>query len=62
MSAYRSTLDKINGARDKTESGITKIKSLMTKAEGDTHRVEATIRSKCTQIRQIVDAKEKELI
>lgn len=62
MQAYRTTLDKINGARDKTESAIGKIKSLMTKVEGDTHKVESTIRGKCSQIRMIIDAKEKELI
>jgi hypothetical protein len=36
MSQYRNTLDRINGARDKTETNIARIKFLMTKAEGDT--------------------------
>ena len=36
MSQYKNTLDKINGARDKTDFNITKIKTLMTKSETDT--------------------------
>ena len=36
MTQYKNTLDKINGTRDKTDFNITRIKSLMTKAEGDT--------------------------
>lgn len=36
MNTYKNTLDKINGARDKTESSINKIKALMNKVEGDT--------------------------
>ena len=30
MALYKNTLDKINGARDKTESNILRIKILMT--------------------------------
>lgn len=51
MTQYKNTLDKINGTRDKTDFNITRIKSLMTKAEGDTQKVEATIRGKCQQAR-----------
>jgi hypothetical protein len=36
MTQYKNTLDKINGTRDKTDFNITRIKSLMTKAEADT--------------------------
>jgi len=62
MNQYRNTLDKINGARDKTEYNIDRIKTLMTRAEGDTQKVEAIVRSRCQQIRQLIDQKEKELI
>ena len=48
MSAYRSILDKINGARDKTEGSINKIKGLMGQAEQETFKVEGVIRSKCS--------------
>ena len=34
----------------------------MSKAESDTQKVEATIRGKCQQARQLIDAKEKEMI
>jgi hypothetical protein len=51
MQAYKTTLDKINGARDKTESAIVKIKALMGKVEADTLRVEGAIRGKCQQVR-----------
>lgn len=44
MNQYRNTLDKINGARDKTEYNIDRIKTLMTRAEGDTQKVEAIVR------------------
>lgn len=44
MNQYRNTLDKINGARDKTEYNIDRIKTLMTRAEGDTHKVETIVR------------------
>ena len=47
MQNYRSTLDKINGARDKTDNSIGKIKGLMQKAEQDTQRVEGIIRGRC---------------
>ena len=40
MVAYRNTLDKINGARDKTDTSINKIKTLMAKAESDTQKAE----------------------
>ena len=40
MQAYKTTLDKINWARDKTESVIVKIKALIGKVEADTLRVE----------------------
>jgi uncharacterized protein YpuA (DUF1002 family) len=36
MNQYKNTLDKINGARDKTDFNINRIKTLMTKAESDT--------------------------
>jgi len=62
MTQYKNTLDKINGTRDKTDFNITRIKSLMTKAEADTQKVEATIRGKCQLARQLIDAKEKEMI
>ena len=62
MSQYKNTLDKINGTRDKTDFNITRIKSLMTKAEADTQKVEATIRGRCQLARQLIDSKEKEMI
>ncbi len=62
MTQYKNTLDKINGARDKTDFNISRIKALMSKAESDTQKVEATIRGKCQQARQLIDAKEKEMI
>lgn len=62
MSAYRNTLDKINLDRDKTDAGINRIKVLMAKAETDTQAVERLLRGKGSQLRQLVEAKEKELI
>ena len=62
MSQYKNTLDKIIGTRDKTDFNITRIKSLMTKAEADTQKVEATIRGRCQLARQLIDSKEKEMI
>ena len=47
MGAYRNSLEKINGSRDKTDSNINKIKLLMAQADSDSQRVEATIRGKC---------------
>jgi hypothetical protein len=47
MTQYKNTLDKINGARDKTDFNINHIKTLMTKAESDAQKVEGMIRGKC---------------
>jgi hypothetical protein len=44
MNQYRNTLDKINGARDKTEYNIDRIKTLMTRAEGNTQKIEGIVR------------------
>ncbi len=62
MNQYKNTLDRINGARDKTETNIARIKTLMTKADGDTQRIEGIVRGRCQGMRQLIDQKEKELI
>lgn len=62
VSSFRKSLDKINDCRSKTEQQINGIKSMMTRVEADSHKIESLIRSKTSQIKFLLESKEKELI
>jgi hypothetical protein len=62
VNSFRNTLEKINVCRSNTENQILGIKSMMGKVETDSHKVESMIRAKTSQIKYLLESKEKELI
>jgi len=62
MKEFRGLLEKINDGRNKTDNMIEGIKDHMNQIENDASSLEKTVRSKVFQLKQILEAKEREII